>query len=104
MAEYADAGYREPKSRFLYSLRENARYQVMMLAAAVSAMIYIFLTSGVSPYSLKGVVMAVAYCWGLIFAIFLMGQYVWYAPCFTVTDKMQWTGIRSSTIFPKRKS
>ena len=74
MAEYADAGYREPRSRFMYSLRENARYQAMLLGSAIAAMIYIFITSGASPYSLKGVVMAVAYCWGLIFAIFLMGQ------------------------------
>jgi hypothetical protein len=58
----------------MFSLRANAQYQAIMLAAGVAAMIYIFITSGASPYSLKGVLMAVAYCWGLVFAIFLMGH------------------------------
>ena len=37
-------------------------------------MIYFFITSGVSPNSLKGLVMALAYCWGLVLAIYLMGH------------------------------
>jgi len=37
-------------------------------------MIYFFVSLGVSPYSLKGLVMALAYCWGLVLAIYLMGH------------------------------
>jgi len=37
-------------------------------------MTYIFITSGVSLTSLKGVVMALAYCWALMLAIYLMGH------------------------------
>lgn len=58
----------------MFSLRANAKYQAMMLAAAVTAMIYVFITYGANPMSLKAVVMAVSYAWGLIFAIFLMGH------------------------------
>jgi hypothetical protein len=37
-------------------------------------MIYFFITSGASLSTLKGLVMALAYCWGLILAIYLMGH------------------------------
>ena len=37
-------------------------------------MIYFFITSGVSPNTLKALVMALAYCWGLVLAIYLMGH------------------------------
>ncbi|KAL9045549.1 MAG: hypothetical protein Q9206_007273, partial [Seirophora lacunosa] len=46
LGEYIDSGYRTPKDRFIYSLRSNGRYQLIVLA----------------------------YCWGLIFAIYLMGH------------------------------
>ncbi|KAM3065708.1 hypothetical protein ACMFMG_011412 [Clarireedia jacksonii] len=74
LAEYADAGYRDPKARFMFSLRANAQYQALILGAGTATMIYIFITSGVSPESLKSVVMALAYCWGLILAVYLMGH------------------------------
>jgi hypothetical protein len=32
LAEYMDAGYREPKARIIYSLRSNARYQLIVLS------------------------------------------------------------------------
>lgn len=74
LAEYADAGYREPKGKLLFSLRANAQYQAMILGAAIAAMVYIFIAEGVSPTSLKSVVMALAYIWGLVLAIYLMGH------------------------------
>lgn len=74
LAEYADAGYRDPKGRLLFSLRANAQYQALVLGAGLATMLYIFIKAGVSPESLKSVVMALAYCWGLILAIYLMGH------------------------------
>src|ERR1700710_1746738 len=66
LAEYADAGYREPKGRLLFSLRANAQYQAFVLGAGIAGGIYVFIYSGVSFKSLKALVMALAYCWGLI--------------------------------------
>jgi hypothetical protein len=74
LEEYADAGYREPRSRLLYSLRANAFYQGIVLGSGILAMIYFFITSGATLSTFKGLVMALAYCWSLIFSIALMGN------------------------------
>ncbi|KAH8658765.1 LMBR1-like membrane protein-domain-containing protein [Tricladium varicosporioides] len=74
LEEYADAGYREPRSRLLYSLRANAQYQALIFGTGLLGLIYVFISSGVSPRSLKGLIMALAYCWSLILAIYLMGH------------------------------
>jgi hypothetical protein len=74
LAEYADAGYREPKGKLLYSLRSNAQYQAIILGSGLVALIYFVFTAGFSASTLKGVVMALAYCWGLVLAIYLMGH------------------------------
>ncbi|PBP28840.1 LMBR1 domain-containing protein [Diplocarpon rosae] len=74
LAEYADAGYREPKGRLLFSLRANAQYQALVLGAGIIGMIYVFVSYQASFESLKGTVMALAYCWGLMLAIYLMGH------------------------------
>lgn len=74
LAEYADAGNREPKDRFIYSLRSNLRYQLIVLSSGAAGMIYFFFQTGVRVTSLKALVMALAYAWGLILAIYLMGH------------------------------
>jgi hypothetical protein len=74
LAEYADAGYRDPKGRLLFSLRANARYQAMVLGAAIAGGIYVFIYAGFKGDSVKSLVMALAYCWGLVLAIYLMGH------------------------------
>ncbi|KAH6654486.1 LMBR1-like membrane protein-domain-containing protein [Truncatella angustata] len=74
LAEYSDAGYREPKDRLLYSLRSNAQYHLMVIGSGVLGLIYVVFSYGLSLFSLKGLVMALAYCWGLILAIYLMGH------------------------------
>ena len=58
----------------MYSLRSNAQFHAMVLGASLIGLVYIFITYGASLTSLKGVVMALAYCWGLIFVIYLMGH------------------------------
>ncbi|PNS20120.1 hypothetical protein CAC42_5570 [Sphaceloma murrayae] len=74
LGEYSDSGYREPKDRLLYSLRSNGRYQLMVLGLGILGAVYFFLTNGFSGQSLKATVMALAYAWGLIMAIYLMGH------------------------------
>lgn len=74
LAEFMDAGYRDPKSRMIYSLRSNGRYQLIVLSCAILGLIYMIYSYGFDPTAIKGVVMALAYAWGLIFAIYLMGH------------------------------
>ncbi|KAF2798089.1 hypothetical protein K505DRAFT_322113 [Melanomma pulvis-pyrius CBS 109.77] len=74
LGEYCDSGYREPKARLLYSLRSNARYQLITLGSGVLGAIYFFLQNGWHWSSFKGLVMALAYAWGLVLAIYLMGH------------------------------
>lgn len=74
LAEYADAGYREPKGRLMFALRANAQYQALIFGFGIAGLIYIFITYGVKPDSFKGTVMALAYGWGLMLAIYLMGH------------------------------
>jgi hypothetical protein len=69
-----DAGYRDPKARFIYSLRSNGKYQLIVLGCAVAGLIYITISHGFDFTSLKALVMALAYVWGLILAIYLMGH------------------------------
>ena len=74
LGEYADAGHREPRSRIIYSLRSNLRYQLIAVACSIAGLVYFFLQSGVRVTSLKALVMALAYAWGLVLAIYLMGH------------------------------
>ncbi|KAL8829633.1 MAG: hypothetical protein Q9191_001905 [Dirinaria sp. TL-2023a] len=74
LGEYVDSGYRTPRDRFLYSVRSNARYQLIVLGCAIAAAVYVFLQNGFQGTSVKALVMALAYCWGLVFAIYLMGH------------------------------
>lgn len=69
-----DAGYRDPKARFIYSLHSNGKYQLIVLACAVAGLIYITISRGFDFTSLKALVMALAYVWGLVLAIYLMGH------------------------------
>ncbi|KAJ5697962.1 hypothetical protein N7488_011646 [Penicillium malachiteum] len=75
LGDYVDSGYREPKARIVYSLRKNARHQLIVLTCAVVGFIYVSISNGFRfTTSIKGLVMALAYVWGLVLAIYLMGQ------------------------------
>ncbi|KAH8737932.1 LMBR1-like membrane protein-domain-containing protein [Ilyonectria robusta] len=74
LAEYSDAGYREPKDKLLYSLRGNAQFQITALGFGSIGLIYVFYYCGFNFTAVKALVMALAYCWGLILAIYLMGH------------------------------
>lgn len=74
LGEYVDSGYRDTKGRLLYSLKSNAQYQLIVLGAAILGAIYFFINEGFHYTSLKALVMALAYAWGLILAIYLMGH------------------------------
>lgn len=74
LAEYSDAGYREPQGKLTYSLRSNAQYYAMVFGFGILALVYVLVSYGVHLDSLKSPVMALAYCWGLVLAIYLMGH------------------------------
>ncbi|MCJ1357621.1 MAG: hypothetical protein MMC33_007617 [Icmadophila ericetorum] len=74
LGEYCDSGFRTPKDRFLYSLRSNGRYQLIVLSCGTVGLVYMYWQIGLQGQSVKSLVMALAYCWGLIQAIYLMGH------------------------------
>ncbi len=74
LGEYVDSGYRTPKDRVLYSLRSNGRYQLVVLLCGIVGLGYVLWQNGFQGTSVKALVMALAYCWGLILAIYLMGH------------------------------
>ncbi|KAJ2966368.1 hypothetical protein NQ176_g10183 [Zarea fungicola] len=74
LGEYSDSGYREPHDKLMYSLRSNAQFYAMLLGSSLVGLAYVVLRYDVNYDSLKSVVMALAYCWGLVFAIYLMGH------------------------------
>lgn len=74
LGEYSDSGAREPKDRMRYSLRANAKYQLITLAVGVAGLIYIVLQNGFHGPNVKALIMALAYSYGLILAIYLMGH------------------------------
>ncbi|KAK0770911.1 hypothetical protein LTR75_017796, partial [Friedmanniomyces endolithicus] len=58
LGEYVDSGYRDGKSRMVYSLRSNVRYQLMYLGTAVAGLVYFIFQNGLHTASIKGLVMA----------------------------------------------
>ncbi|KAH6850172.1 LMBR1-like membrane protein-domain-containing protein [Chaetomium sp. MPI-CAGE-AT-0009] len=74
LGEYSDSGYREPKGKILDSLRANAQYYAIVFGSGALVLIYVLISYGHFSESLKSTVMALAYCWGLILAIYLMGH------------------------------
>ena len=74
LGEYVDSGFRSPRDRIKYSLRSNARYQLIVLGCGLVGLVYVFWQNGFEGVSVKSLIIALAYCWGLIQAIYLMGH------------------------------
>lgn len=74
LGEYCDSGYREPKARVRYALRSNGRYWAVMLGCGVVGSVYLIWYNGFELDTFKSLVMALAYTWGLVLGIYLMGH------------------------------
>ncbi|KAJ8110351.1 hypothetical protein OPT61_g6784 [Boeremia exigua] len=74
LGEYCDSGYREPKARVQYALRSNGRYWAIMLACGIVGSVYLIWYNGFELDTFKSLAMALAYTWGLILGIYLMGH------------------------------
>lgn len=74
LGEYCDSGYRDAKHRAIHSLRANFRYQMIVLASGLAGLVYFTWENGFHAESIKGLIMALAYAWGLILGLGLMGH------------------------------
>ena len=74
LGEYVDSGYRTPKDRMIYSLKSNAQYYLIAVACGILGLVYILWQNGFHGASVKSLVMALAYCVGLIQAVLLLGH------------------------------
>ena len=74
LGEYLDSGSRTAKDRFVYSLASNARYYGIALACGLVGLLYVFWQNGLAGTSVKSLVMALAYCVGLVQAVLLLGH------------------------------
>ncbi|QIW96106.1 hypothetical protein AMS68_001624 [Peltaster fructicola] len=74
LGEYCDSGDRDSRARILYSLKTNAKYQLLTLGVGTAGFVYFVFENGFHLTSLRGLVMALAYAWGLFLAIGLMGH------------------------------
>ncbi|KAJ4374465.1 hypothetical protein N0V86_007332 [Didymella sp. IMI 355093] len=74
LGEYCDSGYREPRARVLYALRSNGRYWAIMLGCGMVGSVYLIWYNGFELDTFKSLAMALAYTWGLILGIYLMGH------------------------------
>lgn len=74
LGEYCDSGYREPKARMAYALRSNGRYWLIVLGCSILGSIYLIWFNGFKIDTFQSLVMALAYTWGLIMGIYLMGH------------------------------
>ncbi|ODA80037.1 hypothetical protein RJ55_02995 [Drechmeria coniospora] len=74
LGEYSDAGYHDPNKKLTYSLRQNAQFYTICAAAGVVGIAYIAIVYQLTFESLKALIMALAYCWGLFLAVYLMGH------------------------------
>ena len=74
LGEYCDSGYREPKARVSYALRSLGRYWAIIIAASIVGSVYLIWWNGFHLDTFKSLVMALAYTWGLILGIYLMGH------------------------------
>jgi hypothetical protein len=74
LGEYCDSGYREPKARLRDALRSNGRYWLILLGCSIVGSVYLIWWNGFETDTFKSLVMALAYTWGLILGIYLMGH------------------------------
>lgn len=74
LGEYCDSGYKEPKARGMYAMRSLGRYWAMMLGASIVGSVYLIWWNGLHLETFKSLIMALAYTWGLILGIYLMGH------------------------------
>jgi hypothetical protein len=75
MQSYADSGHRSRRRRLVSALRQNLRYQAILLAIFTAGLVYILLTVHISSFAdFQALLIALANTYGLLLAIFCMGH------------------------------
>ncbi|KAL1840107.1 hypothetical protein VTJ49DRAFT_802 [Mycothermus thermophilus] len=74
LGEYSDSGYRAAQAKLIDSLRANAQYYAIVFGSGALGFIYVLWSYGHFSTSLKSTIIALAYCWGLVLVIYLMGH------------------------------
>lgn len=74
LGEWFDSGHRSFRARAKDSIRSNAQYQFILFGSALIGLIYVYFQEGLDFNTLKTLAMALAYVWGLLLAIYLMGH------------------------------
>jgi LMBR1-like membrane protein len=75
LQSYTYSGHRSPKRRFTSALRQNLRYQAIVLGIFGLGLLYILLTVKISSFSdFQSLLIALAYTYGLLLTIICMGH------------------------------
>ncbi|KAJ6258388.1 Protein-lysine N-methyltransferase EFM4 [Drechslerella dactyloides] len=74
LQSYHASGHRDPRKRLSEAVRENIRYQIIVLTIGIFGLIYLIATNGFNPNAIKSLVIAASYFYTLTFAVFLMGH------------------------------
>lgn len=103
LGEYCDSGFRDTSERIADAVRSNLRYQIIVLSAGAVGLVYFILENGFHFATIKGLLMALAYTWGLILAIGLMGHGLVAIPRrlfrnANVTSRLRWLHGRAPKI------
>jgi len=75
LQSYTDSGHRSPRRRLVSALRQNLRYQAIILGIFGLGLLYILLTVKISSFAdFESLLIALANTYGLLLAIFCMGH------------------------------
>jgi hypothetical protein len=75
LQSYTDSGHRSPRKRLVSALRQNLRYQAILLGIFGLGLLYILLTVKISSFSdFQSLLIALANTYGLLLAIVCMGH------------------------------
>ena len=75
LQSYVDSGHRSPRRRMMSALRQNLRYQGILLGIFGLGLFYILLTVKISSFAdFESLLIALANTYGLLLAIFCMGH------------------------------
>jgi len=75
LQSYVDSGHRSPRRRLVSALRQNLRYQAIILSIFALGLVYILFTIKINSFSdFESLLIALANTYGLLLAIFCMGH------------------------------
>lgn len=74
LQSFVESGHHDSLLKLKEALRQNAKYQAILLGTGLIGLFYIIVTSGLSLSSIRALVIALSHCYALVIAIWLMGH------------------------------